>query len=431
MRPAGYAEPNPVAATVRASVRTTALSVAQEWSRQPWDAALLLCFAVFATLYALTTRNLPHQMWAVYAAGSYAIGAAILLARSVRRLLPICTHRRWLVFALLVLGTTVIPLAHQAVDGIANPEILILGEAADRWLSIGTPFPTEAELAGRGADVNAYNVYLPLLAVFGLPSALFAPAPGTDPRIYLLLASYAIFLGLGRRAGWPVALFMISPWVALQLVSGATDIPVLGCVLFGLVLVGRDRIGWAGLAMGVATGLKALAWPAVAIALILVRVRGGWPAVMRFTGVVVLVLTVVLGLPVLVDPAAFVVNAIKLPLGVLPVKLTAASPLPGHLLSQTGPIGQLVALTLLAVAALAIGGWALRRPPQDAVAAARWVALGMLVAMVLAPASRYGYLVYSVGLVLLPVLASDLPSGARADSLHPPGSSADHMRTSA
>ena len=429
MRLAGYAAPNLVAATVRAPCRSSALSLTQEWSRQPWDAALLLCFAVFATLYALITRNLPHQMWAVYAAGSYAIGAAILLARSVRRLLPIRTHRRWLVFALLVMGTTVIPLAHQAVDGVANPEIL--GQAADRWLSIGTPFPTAAELAGRGSDVNAYNVYLPLLAVFGLPSALLGPSPGTDPRIYLLLASYAIFLCLGRRAGWPVALFMISPWVALQLVSGATDIPVLGCVLFGLVLVGRDRIRRAGLAMGVAAGLKALAWPAVAIALILVRVRGGWRAVIRFTGAVVLVLMVVLGLPALADPAAFLVNAIKLPLGVLPVKLTATSPLPGHLLSRSGPVGQLLAVTLLAVAALAIGGWALRRPPQDAVAAARWVALGMLVAMVLAPASRYGYLVYSVGLVLLPVLASDLPSGARADGLRPSGSSADPMRTSA
>lgn len=431
MRPVGYAEPNPVAATVRAPFRSRALSLPQEWSRQPWDAALLLCFAVFATLYALMTHKLPHQMWAGYAAGSYGIGALILLTRSVRRLLPVRTHRRWLVFALLMVGTTVLPLAHQAVDGIANPEILILGEAADRWLSIGTPFPSEAELAGRAADVNAYNVYLPLLAVFGLPSALFGPSPGTDPRIYLLLVSYAVFLYLGRRAGWPVALFMTSPWVALQLVSGATDIPVLGCVLLGLVLVGRDRAGWAGLAMGVAAGLKALAWPAVVIALILVRVRGGWRAIMRFTGVVVLVLLVVLGLPVLADPAAFVVNALKLPLGVLPVKLTAASPLPGHLLSETGQAGQIVVLALLVVAALAIGGWALRRPPQDAAAAARWIALGMLVMMVLAPASRYGYLVYSIGLVLLPALASDLPRGGQAVGLRPAGSSTGNMRTSA
>lgn len=431
MWPGGCPESIPVSATARAPRLPAVLSLTHTWWREPWDAALLLCFAVFATVYALITRNLPHQMWAVDAAGSYVIGAVVLQAGPVRRLLPLRAHRRWLVFALLVAGTTVIPLAHQVVEGIANPEILILGQAADRWLSIGTPFPTGTELAGRGTDINAYNVYLPLLAVFGLPAALFGPAPGTDPRIYLLLGSYAIFLCAGRRAGWPVALFMVSPWVALQLVSGATDIPVLGCVLFGLLLAGRDRAGRAGLVMAAAAGLKALAWPAVAIALLLVRVRGGWRAIMRFTGTVAAVLLVVLGLPVLADPSAFVVNAIELPLGVLPVKLTAASPLPGHLLSRTGPVGQAVVLALLAASALVIGGCVLRRPPRNAVTAARWIALGMLVATVLAPASRFGYLVYSVGLVLLPVPAGALSSGAADVRVQPAGPAVHHARTSA
>jgi hypothetical protein len=106
----------------------------------------------------------------------------------------------------------VIPLAHQVVDGIANPEIPILRTAADRWLSVGTPFPTKAELASRGMDVNAYNVYLPLLAVFGLPSATFGRSPITDPRIYLTLVSFTIFLLLRRRVSWPVVLFITSPW---------------------------------------------------------------------------------------------------------------------------------------------------------------------------------------------------------------------------
>lgn len=159
MRPGGCAEQAPVTATVRAPLWSRALSLTQQWSRDwsrpPWDAALLLSFAAFATLYALITRNLAHRMWAGYVAVSYATGVAILPGRSVRRLLPLRTHRRWLVFTLLVAGTTVIPLAHQAVHGIAN------------------------------------NVYLPLLAVFGLPAALFGPAPGTDPRICLLLVGLA------------------------------------------------------------------------------------------------------------------------------------------------------------------------------------------------------------------------------------------------
>jgi hypothetical protein len=406
-------EPRSAALTVLGSLRARVFVLAQEWSRRPWESGLLVTFATFAALYAVVTSKPAHQLWAVYAAVGYTAGAVALLARPLHRMLPALAQRRWLVATLLVAGTTVLPLAHQAASGIANPEIPILREAAERWLRIGTPFPAETELAGRAGDVNAYNVYLPLLAVFGLPSAVFGRLPITDPRIYLALVSFAVFLWLGRRTGWPVALFLVSPWVALQLVSGATDVPVLGFILIGLVLAGGGRFGWAGVASGIAAGLKVLAWPVIVIELILVWTCGRWRALLRFTGMLVLVLVVVLGLPVLADPAAFVVNAIKLPLGFLPVKLTAESPLPGYLLARTGPAGRIAVLVLLGSAALVIGGCALRRPPQDSTTAARWIALGMLVAVLLAPASRYGYLVYSVGLLLLPVLVGSLAVQAR------------------
>ncbi len=401
--------PNPVAGLLRSWVS----ALMREWAPRSWESALLGVFAVFATLYVLITHNLAHQLWAMYAAVGYLVGAVVLLALPVRRSLPVLAHRRWVVGVLLVAGTVMIPLMSQVIHGIANPEIPILRETADRWLSVGTPFPSDAELASQGRDVNAYNVYLPLLTMFGMPSAVFGSSPITDPRIYLLVVSFVIFLWLGRRSSWPVTLFVISPGIALQLVSGGTDVPVLGFVLIGLVLVDRDRFGWAGVAMGISAGFKVLAWPAVAIVLLLVRARGGWRAFASFTGLLVLVLMPVLGLPVLADPAAFVVNALELPLGVLPVKLTADSPLPGHLLSQAGPVGQVVALVLLSCAALAIGGCALRRPPQDAATAARWIALGILVAVLLAPSTRYGYLIYSIGLLLFPVLVGDVVVRAR------------------
>lgn len=416
-------EPNTIARAGANSLPSRVAAWAGQWSRRPWEPVLLLGFAAFALLYALITHNLAHQLWASDAVIGYVVGALALLALPVRRWLPTPAHGHWLVIGLLVVGTTVIPLARQVVDGVANPEIPILSEAADRWLSVGTPFPTGAELASQGGGVNAYNVYLPLLAAFGLPSALFGRSPVTDPRVYLAVTCFAIFLWLGRRASWRAALFVISPAVALQLASGGTDIPVLGFVLIGLVLAGQDRYGGAGAAMGIAAGFKVLAWPAVAIVLILVRARGGWRALARCAGTVAAVLVPVLGVPVLVDPAAFVVNAIKLPLGFLPVKLTAESPLPGHLLSQEGPAGQVVALALLGGAALAIGAGALRRPPRDAAAAARWIALGMLVAVLLAPATRYGYLVYSIGLLLLPVLVGDGAVGERGAE---PTSSGSH-----
>ncbi|HET9255051.1 MAG TPA: glycosyltransferase 87 family protein [Pseudonocardiaceae bacterium] len=371
---------------------------------------MLLGFAVFAAAFALTTSNPVHHLWAPYAAVSYAIGALAMVAHRVCPTLDPLARRQKLVIMLLVLGTTAIPLASQVMHGIANPEIAVLRESADRWLRTGTPFPAEAELLSRGRDVNAYNVYLPLLTVFGLPSALFGHSPITDPRVYLTLVSYTIFLCLSRRATWPVMLFLTSPWVALDLVCGATDIPVLGFILLTLVLVGRGRFGWTGAAMGLAAGLKTLAWPALPITLLLAWAQGRWRGLAQSLAMAGAVLAVVLGLPVLADPAAFVVNAIKLPLGLLPVKLTAQSPLPGYLLSQTGSLGNALALALLCGAALAIGGYALRWPPRDAVTAARVIAAGLLALMLLAPATRFGYLVYPLGLLLLPVL-----TGAIAD----------------
>ena len=97
---------------------------------------------------------------------------------------------------------------------------------------------------------------------------------------------------------------------------------------------------------------------------------------------------------VVVSPAELVEHVIRFPAGLTGVESPAASPLPGHLLAQTGHGGRLAALALLGVAAVAILVWVLRWPPRTAAQAAERAAAGLVVAMLLMPATRFGYLIY-------------------------------------
>ena len=87
------------------------------------------------------------------------------------------------------------------------------------------------------------------------------------------------------------------------------------------------------------------------------------------------------------------------PLGLTKHKTPAASPLPGHLLAMTGMAGHWAAVGLLVAAGLGFAVSLIVRPPADARAAAWRLALGLAVMFTLAPATRWGYFVYPIGLV--------------------------------
>ena len=82
--------------------------------------------------------------------------------------------------------------------------------------------------------------------------------------------------------------------------------------------------------------------------------------------------------------------------GAAPMKVhsPAASPFPGHLIATGVPGGSAIAAALLVAAGLTIGVWLVRRPPRDAPAAAQVCAIGLLIATLLMPATRFGYLLY-------------------------------------
>ena len=87
-------------------------------------------------------------------------------------------------------------------------------------------------------------------------------------------------------------------------------------------------------------------------------------------------------------------NVLAFPFGRGLVTSPAASPLPGHLLATSVPGGRAIAIGLLLAAGAAIAVWLIRRPPVTAAAASAVCAVGLLAAMVLLPATRFGYLLY-------------------------------------
>jgi hypothetical protein len=125
--------------------------------------------------------------------------------------------------------------------------------------------------------------------------------------------------------------------------------------------------------------------------------RSAW----RFAGVafgLAVLLSVASAPAALGHPWAFLQNTVLFPLGLSKYKTPAASPLPGHLLATTGMAGHWAAVGLLAAAGLGFAVSLVVRPPADARAAAWRLALGLAVLFTLAPATRWGYFMYPIGL---------------------------------
>jgi hypothetical protein len=210
-------------------------------------------------------------------------------------------------------------------------------------------------------------------------------------------------------------LITASPIIALELAVGGTDIPVLALMCLGLALLwptlpapgsagqtGRghaSRPVLAGVALGVGAAMKATAWPLLIIAVALLAVRDGKRAVITFTVSALAMCAVLIGPVLAVWPGALVVNTIAFPLGLTKSPSPAASPLPGHALAQTGHAGHLVAVVLLVLAGLAIAVSLVVRPPRDVPAATWRLIIGLALMFLLAPATRFGYFVYPLGLV--------------------------------
>jgi hypothetical protein len=385
--------------------------------------------AVFAALVAIFSSYSAHQVWGTTAACGYGLAAVAVLGWKARG-----TDAA---LALSFGGALAGPLGWMAAKSIEQPEVAVVARSALTLIHHGTPYPGAAALAAT-TDPNAYNPYLPVMALFGLPRAIFGDGLLTDPRIwfgavFLVVFWYALRQG-GSRDPWRWAvLIATSPFIAFELAVGGTDVPMVAFLCLGFAFLWQPRPVLAGLALGVAAAMKATAWPAVLVAIALLAVRDGKRAVVVFTLTTLAVVAAFVG-PFILHPKALFENTIKFPLGLAHVTSQASSPLPGHDIASMGHLGHTIVVVLLAIAGLVVAVSLVVRPPRTVPRAVLLLAGAMTLMFMLAPSTRFGYLIYPATLVLwlLAVVAGHQrrDEATIPDPGEPPASSRTNCRTS-
>lgn len=380
---------------------------------------------VFAAGNALFSEFYGYRVWGNFATAGYLVAVALTAVRLVSPTaiaaassrFQVLLWSRWTPVAVVALLAGVVPLFvlvfRRSPDFVwgdwpwsfpSQPEVWVVERSAGLLLDDGTPYP-DLGLLDRPPHPDDYTPYGPAMTVFGLPRALFGDGPLTDARLaFAVGAVLAIALAL-KVTGLPkvpilaAQLAAVSPLTLLTIVVAGDDIPVIALIVLAAALAFRANPVWAGLTIAVVINMKLTALPALAVLAVALFAAKGWRAMLIFFGTVVTT-SAVLVLPVLlVDPAAFVEHVVLYPAGLGEAGSPAASPLPGHLIAQLGPVGHAASLALLAAAACAITVWLVVRPPRDPADVMLRTATGLGTAIILAPATRWGYLVYPLAML--------------------------------
>jgi len=424
----------------------------RRWSPEWRDAFLYGISALFA-LCSLLFAGIPlYRQWAEMALGPY-LGAAVLMAvvawfvgrragarvdgaddtdragnletsetpgaAALRRSRRHRRTARIAAFVIVLAGATVVPLTMEVIwryEGNAalhvQPEVIVVERAGVRVDAGKNPY----QVIDRNGHIlihqtaepvyELYYPYLPGMVLFGFSSGSKVEARLTDARIQFLLFTVIVTVFALSRLRAPLEarfrtleVLTVLPTAALPLATGGDDMPVVSLMLLGMVALQRRRPLLAGLALGAASSLKFTAWPLAVLAL-----WGAWDlegrrAVGRYV-VGFLVVTVPVVVPFAVgNTSAFVDNVIRFPLGLAGAASPAASPLPGHLFVDAFPRLHVVyVLIVLAVGGIVLVRRLITRPPRDATDVCRLTGWVMLVGILLAPATRVGYLLYAVNL---------------------------------
>ncbi|HVX22873.1 MAG TPA: glycosyltransferase 87 family protein [Acidimicrobiales bacterium] len=402
------------------------------------DAVLYAASAAFAAVTAGLSTIALYRVWAEIAIGPYvaaAVASLFLLWWRRRRAVAAAdagspggagrrSHWRgariWLFVAVLV-GATLAPLSVEVAlrnggsagtsSAHVQPEVVVIDQAARRIADGKSPYQAVPDKHGHvdGAPpgepaYEAFFPYLPLMAVFGLPSDTHHPIRLTDARIFFSLVTLLVAAGALALCRAPterkvraLQVLAVLPTAALPLATGGDDMPIVAILLLGMVLAQRRQPFTSGLVLGVVSAMKFTAWPLAALALFAARDRDGRRQPLRMLLGMLVVIGPVVVPYLLKNVHAFVVNVILFPLGLASVASPAASPLPGHLLvTAFPPIHRALPVVVAVVGGAALVRYLVRRTPSAAsqvTALAAWV---MLVAILFAPATRIGYLLYPV-----------------------------------
>jgi hypothetical protein len=442
------------------------------------DVVLYGAGALFAGLTAANASLPPHRAWGHIAVWGYAVATLVALVQAVavRRRRLAGTSTRALVTAVTFAATAVLPMLVEVAQRAggrldrAQEEVGVVESGGVRLWHTGTPYLSHDAIAALppGSRLDAYLPYQPVMALFGIPRAIGHAAWWTDARVWFtitLVVTLAWAISVLRRdrvrdsgsdlaaAGYDrvddvrdaalvraVQAATVFPICALAIATGGDDLPVLGLTLLALAFAARGRHTAAGVTIGVAGALKLFAWPIAVILIVLAAADGwrrrrapasgsadrprtlfsvaDWPTGLRCAAGAIGIPVLVLIPPFIVNRGAAIENVIRFPFGRGIVKSPAASPFPGHLIADNVRGGATIATALLVLAALAIAGWLVWRPPTDAGAAAAIAAWSLVAAIALIPSTRFGYLLYPVAYVCwVPVLRR--PAAPAVTGRHP------------
>lgn len=448
-------------AGLRTKTRAAAAGLADRLTALPvlrQDALLYLLAGIFCAGVAALAVTADYRGWAEIALAPYLVAAAaseLVLRRRRRRAAAIegaagpagrdtsgqpSRFRRGLILGVLCLAVLV-PLGLQVTwraeatgtktnphRAMAQPEVAVIERAGDRFANFHDPYLSNPSTVGvspsndyKGVNATSFFPYLPGMFVFGLANPAPIPRPLTDARVLLagftlLVVGLALYLApVTRRRKWRAFQFLlVLPTGALPIVTGGDDLPVLALLLLGLVLVRRRQPVLAGIAMGAAAILKWTAWPLVLLAVLAVRDEEDRPAILRYGLAVLAIVVPVLAAAIGLNAHAFFENVVLFPLGLTKVHSPAASPLPGQALVQLLPgLKRPLTVGLIGGGALVVLGFLWRHPPRTAYEAAHFAGWALFFATVIAPATRFGYLIYPANMIVWAYLLHEVPDGVR------------------
>ena len=384
------------------------------------DIVLYGLSGIFALVIAYTSTLALYREWGAMAVAGYfvamVLSVVILKNRqrlNVRQLLTI----RSLLCGLVLLGTLIVPLSIEIAWRTTTPnpylhvqpEVTGIERAGQAFAHNKDPY----QVVVRNGHVRSepgiqtfeeFFPYLPLMAAFGYASSTTAPGQVTDARLTFLLVTLVVLIAAGclapmsRNRRLRVAqCLLVLPMGALPLVTGGDDLPVVALLLLGLVLTAREMDLPAGLIFGIAAAMKFTAWPIALLAICFVGFRkSGQKKFAMLAGFLAVLVPVVVPYAVL-NPTAFIQNVVLFPLGLSGVPSPAASPLFGHMIVSLLPSFHRTYVVLIAGLGCAIFIRRLwRNPPRSAAAVATLAGWCALFAVVVAPSTRIGYVIYPI-----------------------------------
>ena len=385
------------------------------------DGVLYGMAALFALGMGAYSSDNAQWHWGFLALGPYALACVVALA-CVRIPARHETKVRVGLVGLVLVGAVLVPLAmevhwrtEQPTRGFVQPEVPVIERAAADMLKFGNPYQSYwrnghmVNAVPHEATYESFFPYFPLMSVFGLPHAESrTSSPLSDARVIMnlmtLLTGVAALwlLRATRRQKIRIAQFLlVLPTGALFLATGGDDMPILALSLLGVAALQRRANHVAGVSLGLAAAMKLTAWPLALGALLVARDGRGAPAWRRVLTWFVAIMGVTI-LPFAVSsPFAFMSNVVAFPLGLAHVASPAASPLPGHLLTDLwAPLGHLLTPVTLLVGGYLASRYARRHWPLSLSQLLAMMAILSTALICVASATRAGYLIYPLNFAL-------------------------------